>query len=136
MRPKETSSGEASRSTGPFTPGRAVLGVGAVLALAAVAVTSAGEAVAAEGASPVPARPMAAFRGKGLWRVFTALAPRTRLDVHDVGGRDRRVLWPPNWWVCTQYPAEGAALDGRTTVVIGVVKRGETCPPRVRSARR
>ncbi|MEU4266398.1 hypothetical protein [Streptomyces sp. NPDC026092] len=114
----------------------AFLGAGALLALAAVAVTSADDAVAADDGVPVPARPMPAFVGKGLWRVFTALAPRTRLDVHDVGGRDRRVLWPPNWWVCTQFPDEGAALDGRTTVVIGVVKRGETCPPRVRSARR
>ncbi|MFD3941913.1 hypothetical protein [Streptomyces sp. NPDC058579] len=115
----------------------AFLGAGALLALAAVAVTSADDAVAADADGvPVPARPMPAFLGKGLWRVFTALAPRTRLDVHDVGGRDRRVLWPPNWWVCTQYPDEGAALDGRTTVVIGVVKRGEACPPRVRSARR
>lgn len=114
----------------------AVLGAGAVVALAAMAVSSAGEAAADEDGAPRPARPMPGFLDKGLWRVLTTLAPRTRLDVHDVGGRDRRVLWPPNWRVCTQYPAEGAALDGRTTVVIGVVKRGETCPPRVRSARR
>ncbi|MEU9699463.1 hypothetical protein [Streptomyces sp. NPDC047981] len=114
----------------------AFLGVGALLALAAVAVASSQDAVAADDAAPVPARPMPGFLGKGLWRVFTALAPRTRLDVHDVQGRDRRVLWPPNWWVCTQYPAEGEPLDGRTTVVLGVVKRGETVPPRVRAARR
>lgn len=112
----------------------AVLGAGAVLALAAVAVTSAAEAAAGDGDADAPAVPD--FRDRGLWRVFTTLAPRTRLDVHDVSGRDRRVLWPPNWRVCTQYPAMGAALDGRTTVVIGVVKRGETCPPRVRTARR
>ncbi|MFJ3582621.1 hypothetical protein ACIPPS_10345 [Streptomyces sp. NPDC090127] len=114
----------------------AVLGAGALLALAAVAVTSAEDAVAAEGSAPAPVRPMPGLLGKGLWRVFTGLAPRTRLDVHDVGGGDRRVLWPPHWRVCTQYPAEGTVLDGRTTVVVGVVKHGEDCPPRVRSARR
>ncbi|MET9379062.1 hypothetical protein ACFYV5_02880 [Streptomyces sp. NPDC003035] len=109
----------------------AVLGTGAVLALAAVAVTTGEEAVAEEDAPPMPS-----FLGKGLWRVFTTLDHRTRLDVHDVGGSDRRVLWPPHWTVCTQHPDEGAALDGRATVVIGVVKKGESCPRKVRSARR
>ncbi|MEU7010127.1 hypothetical protein [Streptomyces sp. NPDC046332] len=112
-----------------------LLGAGAIVALAAVAVASAEEVPGEKTAQP-DARPMPDLLGKGLWWVFTALAPRTRLDVHDVAGRDRRVLWPPNWTVCTQYPTEGAALDGRTTVVIGVVKKGESCPPRVTSARR
>ncbi|MFC8272273.1 hypothetical protein ACFUJR_06965 [Streptomyces sp. NPDC057271] len=108
----------------------ALLGAGAVVALAAMAVASAEKASGADG------RPMPDLLGKGLWRVFIGLDPRTRLDVHDVGGRDRRVLWPPNWQVCTQYPNEGAVVDGRTTVVIGVVKKGESCPARVTSARR
>ncbi|MCZ0982007.1 hypothetical protein O1L60_32190 [Streptomyces diastatochromogenes] len=76
------------------------------------------------------------FLDRGLWRVLTHLPRRTRLDVHDVSGRDRRVLWPPRWQVCTQYPAAGTGLDRRTTVMIGVVRKGETCPPRVREARR
>lgn len=108
----------------------ALLGAGAAVALAAVAVTS-GEAVASADGPPMPG-----FLGKGLWRVFTSLDHRTRVEVHDVGGEDRRVLWPPSWRVCTQYPGEGVELDGRTTVMIGVVKKGETCPARVRTARR
>ncbi|APE25066.1 MULTISPECIES: hypothetical protein [Streptomyces] len=113
---------------------RAVVGAGAVLALAAVAVSSTEEtATAGEEAGT---RPMPDFLGRGLWQVFTRLDRRTRLDVHDVSGRDRRVLWPPRWQVCTQYPAAGTGLDRRTTVMIGVVRKGETCPPRVRTARR
>ncbi|MFE0648251.1 hypothetical protein ACFVZH_06645 [Streptomyces sp. NPDC059534] len=112
----------------------AVVGAGAVLALAAVAVTSAGEAAAP--GDDTGARPMPDFLDRGLWRVFTRLPRRTRLDVHDVSGRDRRVIWPPNWQVCTQYPATGTGLDRRTTVMIGVVRKGESCPPRVRTARR
>ncbi|MFC9338791.1 hypothetical protein ACFT0G_03875 [Streptomyces sp. NPDC057020] len=111
---------------------RAVVGAGAVLALAAVAVTSTEETAGADdGTRPVPD-----FLGRGLWRVFTRLDRRTRLDVHDVSGRDRRVIWPPRWRVVTQYPAAGTGLDRRTTVMIGVVRKGESCPPRVRTARR
>ncbi|MER5963911.1 hypothetical protein [Streptomyces sp. NPDC002057] len=113
---------------------RAVVGAGAVLALAAVAVTSAEEAAAPDGETWT--RPMPDFLGGGLWRVFTRLDRRTRLDVHDVSGRDRRVLWPPRWQVCTQYPAAGTDIECRTTLMIGVVRKGETCPPRVRTARR
>ncbi|MER6097676.1 hypothetical protein ABT154_17820 [Streptomyces sp. NPDC001728] len=113
---------------------RAVVGAGAVLALAAVAVSSAEEAAAPDGEAGTC--PMPDFLGRGLWRVFTRLDRRTRLDVHDVSGRDRRVLWPPRWQVCTQYPAAGTDLDRRTTVMIGVVRKGETCPARVRTARR
>lgn len=110
-----------------------VVGAGAFLALAAVAVSSV-EAAArplAAGAQPMPD-----FLGKGLWRVFTSLDPRTRLDVHDVGGHDRRVLWPPHWRVCTQHPAPGAERGPRGRVVVGVVKKGEVCPARVVAARR
>ncbi|MBD0711993.1 MULTISPECIES: hypothetical protein [unclassified Streptomyces] len=113
---------------------RAVVGAGAVLALAAVAVSSAEESAASD--EEAGARPMPDFLDRGLWQVFTGLGRRTRLDVHDVGGRDRRVLWPLSWRVCTQYPSAGTGLDRRTTVMIGVVRKGETCPPRVRTARR
>ncbi|MFI0986593.1 hypothetical protein [Streptomyces exfoliatus] len=113
---------------------RAVVGAGAVLALAAVAVTSTEESAAADDGART--RPVPDFLGRGLWQVFVRLDRRTRLDVHDVSGRDRRVLWPPRWEVCTQYPAAGTDLDRRTTVMIGVVRKGETCPPRVRTARR
>ncbi|MFE5732516.1 hypothetical protein ACFQ7A_16620 [Streptomyces sp. NPDC056528] len=116
----------------------AVVGAGALLALAAVAATSAEEASRAGTGTgdDTERRTVPDFLGLGLWRVFTRLDRRTRLDVHDVSGRDRRVLWPSRWQVCTQYPAAGAGLDRRTTVMIGVVRRGETCPPRVRTARR
>ncbi|WP_306329093.1 hypothetical protein [Streptomyces venezuelae] len=113
---------------------RAVVGAGAVLALAAVAVSSTEETATADEAAG--AGPMPDFLGRGLWQVFTRLDRRTRLDVHDVSGQDRRVLWPARWQVCTQYPAAGTGLDRRTTVMIGVVRKGETCPPRVRTARR
>ncbi|WP_395365391.1 hypothetical protein ACHGLA_31365 [Streptomyces sp. YH02] len=113
---------------------RAVVGAGAVLALAAVAVTSTEEAAAADDGAGT--RPVPDFLGRSLWRVFTRLDRRTRLDVHDVSGRDRRVIWPPRWRVVTQYPAAGTGLDRRTTVMIGVVRKGESCPPRVRMARR
>ncbi|MFE5589526.1 hypothetical protein [Streptomyces sp. NPDC056549] len=112
----------------------AVVVGGAVLALAAVAASSAEET--ADPGDEAGTRPMPDFLDGGLWRVFTHLDCRTRLDVHDVSGRDRRVLWPPRWQVCTQYPAAGTELDRRTTVMIGVVRKGETCPPRVRDARR
>ncbi|MGA5214985.1 hypothetical protein ACPCAE_02770 [Streptomyces cinereoruber] len=118
----------------------AAVGAGALLALAAVAVTSAEERPETETGTgtgdDTEKRTVPDFLGLGLWRVFTRLDRRTRLDVHDVSGRDRRVLWPSRWQVCTQYPEAGADLDRRTTVMIGVVRRGETCPPRVRTARR
>ncbi|ALO11974.1 hypothetical protein AQF52_6381 [Streptomyces venezuelae] len=112
----------------------AVVGATAVLALAAVAVSSAEEP--AVPGDETGTRSMPDLLGVPLWRVFTRLDRRTRLDVHDASGRDRRVLWPPNWRVCTQYPAPGTELDRRTAVTIGVVRKGETCPPRVRTARR
>ncbi|MFE5513600.1 hypothetical protein ACFQ9J_24000 [Streptomyces sp. NPDC056529] len=120
----------------------AAVGAGALLALAAVAVSSAEETPGAGAGTGARAgdeperRTVPDFLGLGLWRVFTRLDRRTRLDVHDVSGRDRQVLWPSRWQVCTQYPEAGADLDRRTTVMIGVVRRGETCPPRVRTARR
>ncbi|MEU8618464.1 hypothetical protein [Streptomyces sp. NPDC048623] len=114
----------------------ALVGAGAVLALAAVAVSSAEPAATEDDTEPPVRQPTPDLRGRSLWRVFTALAPRTRLDVIDVGGDDRRVLWPPNWWVCTQHPAPGAERAPRSRLVVGVVKKGESCPARVTAARR
>ncbi|MEU3397978.1 hypothetical protein ACVW0K_005866 [Streptomyces filamentosus] len=113
-----------------------LLGVLAAAALAAAvgAAGGAGSRRARETSGPWPRMPD--FRGRALWRVFTRLDHRTRLDVHDASGRDRRVLWPPRWRVCTQYPAAGTGLDRRTTVVIGVLRKGEPCPVRVTTARR
>ncbi|MFI8519659.1 hypothetical protein ACIGEZ_17740 [Streptomyces sp. NPDC085481] len=111
----------------------AVLGAGVALALAAMAVTS---AEADADALATDEQPMPDLLGKGLWQVFTALDPRTRLDVHDVGGGDRRVLWPPSWRVCTQHPEPGSERGARSRVVVGVVKKREACPPRVTAARR
>ncbi|MEU3689810.1 hypothetical protein [Streptomyces narbonensis] len=112
----------------------AFVGATAVIALAAVAVSSAEEPAVAD--AETGPRSMPDLLGVPLWRVFTRLDRRTRLDVHDASGRDRRVLWPTNWRVCTQYPAGGMSLDRRTAVTIGVVRKGEICPPRVRTARR
>ncbi|MFD8010217.1 hypothetical protein [Streptomyces sp. NPDC058955] len=109
----------------------ALIGAGAALAVAAVAAGAVGDTAFRRARPPMPD-----FRGGGLWRVFTRLDHRTRLDVHDASGRDRRVLWPPSWRVCTQYPAAGTGLDRRTTVVIGVLRKGEPCPLRVTTARR
>ncbi|MFF8807318.1 hypothetical protein [Streptomyces omiyaensis] len=116
----------------------ALIGAGAALAVAAVAAGAAGDADSRRSRRAArPGRPpMPDFRGRALWRVFTRLDHRTRLDVHDASGRDRRVLWPPRWRVCTQYPAAGAGLDRRATVVIGVLRKGEPCPHRVTAARR
>ena len=59
----------------------------------------------AEGAAAPP--PMPAFVGKGLIHVFNKLDMRTKLDVRDIGGGHRTVLWPFNWKVCarTRPPA-------------------------------
>ncbi|MEU2116181.1 hypothetical protein ABZ567_11090 [Streptomyces sp. NPDC016459] len=113
------------------------MGAGAVLAFAALAVTSTQETATARADADPRGRPMPDFLGQGLRRVLTRLDRRARLDVHDVSGRDRRVLRPPRWQVCAQYPAAGAGLDDRRAIVmIGVVRKGETCPLRVRTARR
>ncbi|WP_030789857.1 hypothetical protein [Streptomyces sp. NRRL S-920] len=71
--------------------------------------------------------PMPEFRGRGLVHVFSTLDYRTRVDVHDVSGYRRTVLWPLNWKVCSQSPAAGRQLNGQA-VTIGVVKKAEKCP--------
>ncbi|MEU8545101.1 hypothetical protein AB0C52_34745 [Streptomyces sp. NPDC048717] len=115
----------------------ALVCAGAALALAAVAVGSAEPTATAEGDTGAPPLPdLPDLRGKGLWRVFTTLDARTRLDVHDAAGSDRRVLWPLNWRVCTQYPPPGTARHSGGRLVIGVLKKGEPCPARVAAARR
>ncbi|MFE6102065.1 hypothetical protein ACFVQ4_19100 [Streptomyces laurentii] len=121
----------------------ALVWAGAALVLAAVAVGSARPDGATDGADgadgavdDIGRQPMPDLRGRGLWRVFTALDARTRLDVHDAAGADRRVLWPLNWRVCTQYPPPGTARHPGGRLVVGVLKKGEPCPARVAAARR
>ncbi|MYW66845.1 hypothetical protein GTY65_22655 [Streptomyces sp. SID8379] len=98
----------------------ATVTAGATLALT----VSAGAAVAAAGP------PMPEFRGRGLMHVFSTVDYRTRVDVTDVSGLKRHVLWPMSWKVCTQSPAAGKAI-GDEGVRIGVVKHGEKCPTAV-----
>lgn len=86
-----------------------------------------GTALAEGAAAP---RRMPAFTGKGLVQVFNKLGARTKLDVQDIGGAHRTVLWPFNWKVCAQTPAAGAPLAGHIRVGIGVVKKTERCPKR------
>ncbi|MFD9821805.1 hypothetical protein [Streptomyces violascens] len=99
--------------------------VTATLFLATAATT--GTALAEGAAAP---RPMPAFIGKGLVQVFNKLGARTKLDVQDMGGGHRTVLWPFNWKVCSQTPSAGAPLAGHSRVGIGVVKKTERCPKR------
>ncbi|MEV5608737.1 hypothetical protein [Streptomyces sp. NPDC052225] len=98
----------------------ATLTAGTVLALTA-SVGAAGAAAAADG--PV----MPDFRGRGLMHVFSTVDYRTRVEVNDVSGFHRHVLWPLSWKVCTQSPAVGREI-GDATVRIGVVKNAEKCP--------
>ncbi|WP_053728751.1 hypothetical protein [Streptomyces sp. WM6378] len=82
----------------------------------------------AEGVAAPP--PMQAFVGKGLIHVFNELGMRTKLDVRDIGGGHRTVLWPFNWKVCAQSPAAGAPLAEHIRVSVSVVKKTERCPKR------
>ncbi|SDJ54057.1 hypothetical protein [Streptomyces indicus] len=96
---------------------RAGVLTGTVLAATALTVTT------AAAAGP----PMPDFRGKALMDVFQTVDYRTRVDLHDVSGFKRNILWPLNWKVCTQSPAPGVELEGQA-LRIGVVKKTETCP--------
>ncbi|HEY9374231.1 hypothetical protein [Streptomyces sp.] len=108
-----------------------------VLALAAVVAGTAEQTGAADEAEPgAPPRPMPDFTGHSLMRAFAALDHRTRVHVHDASGGDRRVLWPPRWRVCTQYPAAGDSGGAGGSVTLGVVKKTERCPSRVLTSRR
>lgn len=98
----------------------ATVTAGAATALI-ISTVSAGAAAAADGPR------MPDFRGRGLMHVFTTLDYRTQVQVRDVGGTNRHVLWPPSWKVCSQSPATGQEV-GDGPVRIGVVKTGETCP--------
>ncbi|ORT58378.1 hypothetical protein [Streptomyces sp. CB03238] len=101
----------------------ATVTAGLVLALTATAGTTAGTAVAAAAAGP----PLPDFTGKGLMTVFTTTDYRTKVEVRDASGYDRTVLWPSNWKVCSQHPAPGTDLGGRT-LSLDVMKKGEKCP--------
>ncbi|MEV3857227.1 hypothetical protein AB0J38_23210 [Streptomyces sp. NPDC050095] len=95
----------------------ATITAGALLALT----VPVGAAVAADGPK------MPDFRGRGLMHVFSTVDYRTRVEVSDVSGTHRHVLWPLSWKVCTQSPAVGKEI-GDSTVRVGVVKNDEKCP--------
>ncbi|KAF9901807.1 hypothetical protein EC991_005633 [Linnemannia zychae] len=68
------------------------------------------------------------FEGKALITVFQQIDSTTKVDVEDVSGFGRTVLWPATWKVCTQDPKAGSPLDPNVVVKIGVVKKNEDCP--------
>ncbi|MER0449225.1 hypothetical protein ABR738_32510 [Streptomyces sp. Edi4] len=103
----------------------ATVTAGVVLATA----LTTGAALAEDAGTPERPARMPAFVGQGLLQVFNTLDARTRLEVEDIGGGHRGVLWPFNWKVCRQSPAPGAPLAARTRVSVGVVKKTENCPP-------
>ncbi|MFF8289888.1 hypothetical protein ACF068_11755 [Streptomyces sp. NPDC016309] len=103
--------------------------IGLVLALTAMGGTAAGATAGAAAGRPVPD-----FTGKGLMTVFTTLDHRTKVEVYDASGYGRTVLWPSNWKVCSQHPAPGTDLGGRTFSV-DVMKKGEKCPRRPETTR-
>ncbi|MEU8888002.1 hypothetical protein [Streptomyces sp. NPDC048442] len=115
----------------------ATAAAGAVLA---VTVASTGVAAAAPVAAPQvmavqamagPAAdepdPLPQFAGRNLFHVYSTVSAETALDIQDLSGDHRKVLWPPNWKVCTQSPKAGVKLRGGT-LRLGVVKTGEKCP--------
>jgi hypothetical protein len=97
---------------------------------ATVGTATGGTAVAAAAAGP----PLPDFTGKGLMTVFTTMDYRTKVEVRDASGYDRTVLWPSNWKICSQHPAPGTDLDGRT-LFVDVMKKGEKCPRKSQAAR-
>ncbi len=64
---------------------------------------------------------------RGLVDALAALNYNTKVKSVDVSGRDRLVLWPAHWKVCSQSPAPGRAVEGRE-VTLYVVKKRERCP--------
>ncbi|MGW7414483.1 hypothetical protein [Streptomyces sp. NPDC054863] len=117
----------------------ATAAAGAVLALtvastgvasadvAAAAPAAAAPATAAVAAPADEPDPLPNFVGRNLFRVYSTVSAETALDIQDLGGEHRKVLWPPNWKVCTQSPKAGTKLHGGT-LRLGVVKTGEKCP--------
>jgi beta-lactam-binding protein with PASTA domain len=67
------------------------------------------------------------FAGKSVKAARAALDSSTSLTVEDASGEDRIVFVESNWKVCTQAPAEGAALNGQP-VKLTAVKFEESCP--------
>ncbi|WP_418959990.1 hypothetical protein [Streptomyces tritici] len=120
---------------GGLTPGRIAV---AALVVLAVALAGSAEKAAAQDETETgpPPGPVPDVTGRSLLRAFAALDHRTRVHVHDASGGDRRVLWPPRWTVCTQYPAPGAPAGAGRSLTLGVVRKTERCPARVRESRR
>ncbi|MFD3514681.1 hypothetical protein [Streptomyces sp. NPDC058657] len=71
--------------------------------------------------------PLPNFVGRNLFRVYSTVSAETALDLRDLSGQRRKVLWPPNWKVCSQSPKGGTRLSGGT-LHLGVVKTNERCP--------
>jgi allophanate hydrolase subunit 2 len=107
---------------------------GAVLTLTLVP-TGAAAAAPARAEAPVTAvaadepDPLPNFFGRNLFHVYSTVSAETALQRHDLSGENRKVLWPPNWKVCTQSPKAGTKLHGGT-LKLGVVKTDEKCPQR------
>ncbi|GAA3486593.1 hypothetical protein [Streptomyces cremeus] len=114
----------------------AMAAAGAVLTLTAVT-TGAATAAPAVPTAPAPVAAVAAeepqplpnFVGRNRFRVYSTVSAETALKIHDLSGEHRKVLWPPNWKVCTQSPKAGTKLRGGT-LELGVVKTNEKCPAR------
>jgi beta-lactam-binding protein with PASTA domain len=67
------------------------------------------------------------FKGKSVKAARGALDSSTSITVNDASAEDRFVLVESNWQVCSQSPAQGAALNGQP-VTFTAVKFGESCP--------
>jgi opacity protein-like surface antigen len=93
-----------------------------IITVAVLAVSALGLVGQVQAAAP----PMPDFRGNSVTAVFNTMDHKTKVEVKDVSGLDRHVLWPADWKVCTQSPAPGEAVSD--TVSIGAVKRTEECP--------
>ncbi|MFI1937302.1 hypothetical protein ACH44C_08910 [Streptomyces purpureus] len=131
MTAKDTATTDTKGLFRAFAPRRIAVAVVAILpaALLTLAAPAAQAAAAGTTADPVPAAGplMPDVTGRNLLGALGAFDGRTRVDTRDVGGEQRRVLWPANWKVCSQYPKPGTDLTGRTAT-LGVVKNAETCP--------
>ncbi len=68
--------------------------------------------------------------GKGLQTALddARAAGFSNLDTHDASGRARLQILNPDWKVCFQSPAGGAAVSTGSRIDLGVVKLAESCP--------
>lgn len=125
--------GGGQKGTG--TPGAAP--AAPIVASAAAAVGTPAAAAAMPTPPPIasttptaPAKPvrMPALKGTSVQHAYDVLPQGTTINPADVSGRDRVVIVPTHWEICTQTPAAGGTLEPGTPVELGVVKYGEPCP--------